>query len=89
MSVDEKNKQSGTYIFASKDSPDKILSYYSQQLTSAGMKITTTTSGSDGGVINASQDGGARNVLVTVSSDSEGTHVSVTYSQNKDAKGEL
>jgi hypothetical protein len=89
MSVDDKDKQSGTYVFASKDSPDKIMSYYSQQLTAAGMKLTTTTTGSEGGVISANHDGDARTVLVTVSPDSEGTHVSVTYSQKKDAKGEL
>ncbi|HWG86884.1 MAG TPA: hypothetical protein VN679_03805 [Candidatus Acidoferrales bacterium] len=89
MSVEEKGKQSGTYVFASKDSPDKIMSYYSEQLTSAGMKLTTTTAGSDGGVISANQDGDARTVLVTVSSDTEGTHVSVTYGQKKDGKGEL
>jgi hypothetical protein len=89
MSVDEKGKQSGTYVFISKDSPEKIMSYYSEQLTSAGMKLTTT-SGSEGGVISANQDSDARSVLVTVSSDSEGTHVSVTYGQNnKDGKGEL
>lgn len=89
MSVEEKGKQSGTYVFASKDSPDKIMSYYSEQLTSAGMKLTTTTAGSDGGVISANQDGDARTVLVTVSSDTEGTHVSVTYGQKKDGKSEL
>ena len=89
MSVDEKGKQSGTYVFASKDSSEKILSFYSEQLTSAGLKLTTTTTGNDGGVISASQDGDARTVLVAVSSDSEGTHVSVTYSQKQEGKGDL
>lgn len=81
-------KQSGTYVCVVKDDPAKVLSYYAGQLTAAGMKLTRTTSGEDaksGGIVSGEDNG--RSVIVTVSADSEGTHVSVMYSDK--SKGEL
>ena len=86
MSVDEKGKQSGTYVFVSKDGPAKVLDYYAEQLTSAGMKLTRTTTGQDGstgGIVSASAESEGRTVLVTASGESDGTHVSVTFDEQK------
>ena len=87
-SVNENGKQSGTYVFASSDSTEKILSYYSDQLTAANMKLTRAASGSDSGVVTATQDDTGRTIVVTASSKSDGTHVSVTY-EEKAGQGQL
>jgi hypothetical protein len=85
MSVKDKDKQSGTYVFVSKDEPAKILDYYAAQLASAGMKLTRTTTtgqdGSSGGIVAAEDESGGRSVLVTVSGESDATHVSVTFDE--------
>jgi hypothetical protein len=86
MSIHEKGKQSGTFVFDSKDSPEKLMSFYADELTSAGMKVTRTTTsgnGSSGGMVAGSQDNDARSVVVTVSGESDGTKVSVTYSEKQ------
>lgn len=80
MSINEKGKLHGTFAFTSKDSPDKVMNFYADQMTTAGMKVTRTSSdGGSGGIVAGSQDNDARSVLVTVSSDSDGAKVSVTY----------
>jgi hypothetical protein len=86
MSLNEKGRQSGTLAFDSKDSPEKVMSFYAEQLTSAGMKVTRTTAsgnGTNGGMVTGSQDNDARTVLVTVSGENEGAKVSVTYSEKQ------
>lgn len=85
LSADTNQKQTGSYTFVSTDPSDKVVSYYSQQLTSAGMKLTTTGSAPADQIITASQDSIGRSVQVTVSSATDGTHVSVTYEQKKEA----
>ena len=85
LSADDNQKQSGSYTFVSPDAPDKIISYYSQQLTSAGMKLTTTASGTADQIITATQDSNGRSVQVTVSTASDGTHVNLSYEQKKKA----
>lgn len=82
MSMNEKGKLHGTFVFSSKDSADKVMSFYADQLTAAGLKVTRTASTSDGnsgGVVAGNQDNDARSVVVTVSSESDGAKVSVTY----------
>jgi hypothetical protein len=86
MSMNEKGKQSGTFVFVSKDSPEKVLNYYADQLTSAGMKVTRTTTTSDGnsgGIVTAAKDTDSRTVVVTVSGESDGTKASVTFSDQQ------
>lgn len=85
LSADDNQKQSGSYVFVSTDPPDKVASYYSQQLTSAGMKLITTGSAPADQTITATQDDAGRSVQVTVSTANDGTHVSVTYEQKKEA----
>ena len=86
LSADDNQKQSGSYTFVSADPPDKVTSYYSQQLTSAGMKLTQMDAGNDGnikGVLSATQDSNGRSVQVTVSTATDGTHVSLKYEQKR------
>lgn len=85
LSADDSQKQAGSYTFISTDSPDKVVSYYSQQLNSAGMKLTTTGSAPADQIITGTQDSSARSVQVTVSTAGDGTHVSVAYEQKKEA----
>jgi hypothetical protein len=75
------DKHAGTYFFLSSDAPEKILSYYSDQLSSAGMKLSTK-SGSEGTTVSAVQDDGKRTVVVTASVASVGTHVTVAYEES-------
>lgn len=82
---DDKNS-SGTYVFTTKDAVDKVLGYYGGSLKGAGFKISTTTSNSDGkvsGVVHGSTEGDAKNVIVTAGDDTDGTKVSVSYSNKK------
>lgn len=79
-SVNDNQKQSGTYTFISGDAPDKLLSYYSDQLASAGMKLIKS-SAPDKTTLSA-QDS-SRTVLITVSGSGDGTHVSVSYEESK------
>ena len=85
LSADDSQKQTGSYTFVSTDPSDKVVSYYSQQLTSAGMKLTTTGSAPADQIISATQDSIGRSVQVTISTATDGTHVSVTYEQKKAA----
>ncbi len=88
ISVSKEEKQSGTYVCVVKDDPAKVLGYYTDQLSAAGMKLTQTTSGDNaksGGVVSGEDNG--RSVIVTVSADTDGTHINVLYSDK--SKGEL
>lgn len=85
VSADDNEKLTGSYTFTSTDAADKVLSYYSQQLTSDGMKLTTTASGTGDQIVTGSQENAGRTVQVTVSTISKGTQVGVTYEQKKEA----
>ena len=85
LSADDTQKQAGSYTFVTTDPPDKVLSYYSQQLTSAGMKVTTAGSAPADQTITATQDSAGRNLQLTVSTLTDGTHVSLSYEQKKAA----
>jgi hypothetical protein len=75
------DKQAGTYVFLSSDAPEKVLSYYSEQLNSAGMELNTA-SAADKTTISAGQGSSGRSVVVTVSRGSDGTRVSVSYEED-------
>ncbi|MGE5322663.1 MAG: hypothetical protein ACM3SW_07370 [Actinomycetota bacterium] len=85
LSAADNQKQAGSYTFVSPDPPDKVLSYYSQQLTSEGMKLMTTGSSLNTGFIVGIQESEGRTVWVSAATASDGTHVSVKYEQKKQA----
>src|SRR6266852_3926984 len=88
MSVNANGNQSGTYVFITQDSSDKVLTYFGESLKSAGLSASTTSNNTDGkvsGIVTASDQDHKRSVVVTVGPDADGTHVSVTFEEKKSA----
>ncbi|HEY6271193.1 MAG TPA: hypothetical protein VIX19_04260 [Terriglobales bacterium] len=78
--------QSGSYSFVTNDNVDKVMSYYSDALKTAGLKVSNTTvnsNGKSGGIVSGTSDADQRTVMVTLSSETDGTHVGVTYNAKK------
>jgi uncharacterized protein YmfQ (DUF2313 family) len=72
-----------TFAFKTKDAPAKVMSYYQDQLKSAGFSITLTTSGEQGGMVMAEDGGKTRTLMLTTSGSGDGTDVSVTAIDKK------
>jgi hypothetical protein len=88
MSVSANGNQSGTYVFVTQDASDKVLSSYADALKGSGMTASTTSNNTDGkvsGIVTGSDQDHKRSVLVTVSPETDGTHVSVTFEEKKTA----
>ena len=82
---DDKNV-TGSYVFTTKDAVDRVLTYYGDTLKSAGFKVSNTTSNSNGkisGMVSGNTDEDKQTVLVTAGDDTDGTKVSVSYSNKK------
>ena len=78
--------QSGSYTLVTNDNVDKVMSYYSDALKTAGLKVSNTTvnsNGKSGGIVSGTSDADQRTVMVTLSSETDGTHVGVTYNAKK------
>jgi hypothetical protein len=82
VSHDETGGERGSYVFVTMDAAEKVLSYYSEQLTTAGMKVSTAPA-PDGTSISAVEESKGRSVQVTISKTSDGTRVSVSYEEKK------
>lgn len=79
-------EQSGTYTFVAADTPDKILSYYEGALKAGGMRTSNTLSTTNGkvtGFVSGSAAGDKRSVMVTVSGETDGSHVGVVFSSKE------
>jgi hypothetical protein len=79
-------EQSGSFSFTTSDSVDKVMSYYGDNLKSAGLNVSNTTTNSNGkvaGIVTGSSEGDKRSVMVTVSGENDGTHVAVVYGSKK------
>jgi hypothetical protein len=86
FSASDNDKQSGSYSFVSSDSADKVVGFYANSLSSAGMTISKASSNSGGrntGVLTASDKDSVRTVIVSADEESDGTHVSVTFEEKK------
>jgi hypothetical protein len=86
FSASDERTATGSYTFATKDSVDRVLTYYGDTLKSSGFKISNTTSNTNGkitGMVSATTDGDKQTVLVTAGDDSDGTKVSVSYNNKK------
>jgi hypothetical protein len=76
----------GSYTLVTNDSVDKVMSYYSDRLKSGGFNVSNTTTNSNGkqaGVVSGTSDGDKRTAMVTVSGESDGTHVGVAFNSKK------
>lgn len=85
-SMSDGKEQSGTYVFTTSDSTEKVMSYYSDQMRSSGLKVTSTSNTSDGkksGMVSGEDATGNRTVIVTASADTDGTNGSVTFRSKK------
>jgi hypothetical protein len=79
-------EQTGSFSFVTSDSTDKVLSFYSDALKNAGLRVTQTTTnanGKVGGFLSGSSDADKRSVMVTFSAENDGTHVGVAFSSKK------
>lgn len=86
LSISNAGEQGGTFSFVTSDSAEKVLSYYGGALKTAGFKVTTTTSNSDGkvgGLVSGQDDSQKRTATFIVSTGNDGTHVGATYSEKK------
>lgn len=83
FSASANGEQTASYTFTTKDAVDKVLSYYESNLKTSGMKTSNTISNSNGktaGMASGSSDNDKRTVLVTATTEDDGTHVNVTFS---------
>lgn len=79
-------QQGGTYTFVTADTPDKILTYYENALKAGGMRTSNTLSTTNGkvtGFVSGSAAGDKRSVMVTVSGETDGSHVAVVFSNKE------
>ena len=86
ISAVDNDKQSGSYSFVSTDGVDKIMTYYADALTSAGLsvsKINNSSSGHNSGVVGGQDKDNTRQVSVIADEQSDGTHVTVTFEEKK------
>lgn len=72
-----------TFTFKTKDAPAKVMSYYQDQLKSAGFTINLISGGDEGGMVQAENASKTRSVILTVGSSSEGTQGSVMAAEKK------
>jgi len=77
----------GMFSFKTSDDVDRVMQFYRDRVTSAGLHITNTTNtrnnGVASGVITAEDDGKNRTVAVVISNDGGDNGVAVTYSMKK------
>jgi hypothetical protein len=86
MSATETNRQTGTFVFVTSDAADKVMGFYVDALKSAGFTASTTSNNTNGkvsGMVNGADKGDKRSVIVIVSAEQDGTHVSVTFTEQK------
>lgn len=83
MSSSSAEGSQNTFTFKSKDDAAKIIAYYSDQLKSAGFSINMTTNTGQGGMVQASDEGKKRTIIVTVGTSADGTETGVTSIEKK------
>ena len=85
FSMNSREGTSASFQFQTQDAPKDVVAFYERGLKQTGFRITATSMSeggtSSGGLLSGDDAANKRTVLVTVGTDSKGTHVSVTYSQ--------
>jgi hypothetical protein len=69
----------GLVHFKVSDSPERVVKFYQDALTSAGYKVTTPTASGDGGMVVGEDEANRRTVSAMVGKSGSETDVSVTY----------
>lgn len=77
------DEQSGSYAFTTSDAPEKVIDFYGNSLKSHGFAVSNMTSNNDGkvgGMVSGEDKANKRTIVVSLGSENDGTHVSVTFS---------
>ncbi|MGA2966156.1 MAG: hypothetical protein ABSD64_08080 [Terriglobales bacterium] len=83
FSASNGGEQTGSYAFITADSPDKLIAFYGDALKSGGFAVSNMSSSSDGkvgGMVSGEDKANKRTVVVGFNTESDGTHVNVTFS---------
>ena len=83
FSATSNGEQSGSYTFVTADTPEKVISFYGDSLKSSSFAVsnlTTNSNGKTGGMVSGEDKANKRTVVVSIGSESDGTHVNVTFS---------
>jgi hypothetical protein len=86
FSASADGKQSGSFSFVTGDSLDKVLTYYSDTLTSGGFAATRVGLGSEtvsGGIVTGQNKDSGRSVTASATVEQAGTHVTVHFAENQ------
>jgi hypothetical protein len=75
-----KDGRTGTFIFKTKDSADRVVQYYREQLEASGLKISTVVSSGTSRVITAEDEAKHHTLTVVTGGRGNETSVNVTYS---------
>lgn len=70
---------SGLVHFKVSDPPDRVMKFYQDEMNGAGYKVTSPTSGSDGGMVVGEDEANRRTVTAIVGRSGSETQVSLTY----------
>jgi hypothetical protein len=73
----------GNFTFTTSDSASKVLDFYGDKIKDAGMKVTSTTTTPDGGMVSGTDDSGEHTLIAIVGNSSGQTTVNVTYGLKK------
>jgi hypothetical protein len=76
-------EQTGSFAFVTQDQIDKVIAFYGDSLKSAGFAVSNMSSNSEGkvgGMVSGDEKASKRNVVVSLATDHDGTHVNVTFS---------
>jgi hypothetical protein len=82
FSATNAGEQTGSYAFTTTDPADKVISFYGDSLKSAGFAVsnlTTNSNGKTGGMVSGEDKTNKRNVVVSIATESDGTHANVTF----------
>jgi hypothetical protein len=83
MSSTSADGSQNTFTFKSKDASTKIITYYSDQLKTAGFTINMTTTTDQGGMVQATDDSKKHTISVIVGSSTDGTETAITAIEKK------
>jgi len=85
-SIPAAEARTAIFTVTTKDDTAKVLDYYESQLKSAGIAATKSsynTNGQTGGSVTGKSADGKREASVAVSTDAEGTHALISFTEKK------
>ena len=83
MTGDSGEGNGGSFGFSTSDTPEKVMSFYQDQLKELGIGVKMTTHTSEGGMILGADEGEKRTLHVIVGNESGETKVQVMYGLKK------